>query len=253
MKDFTISIYRRLLDALQAKGYHFKTFRRFLENPDGQFVILRHDIDWRKEHALQFARIQYDAGIVGSYYFRMIPQSFDIAMIREISDMGHEIGYHYEDMDTAKGDPEKAILFFKRNLEKLREIAPIETICMHGSPQSKFDNRDIWKFYDYRNYGIAGEPYFDINFKQVFYLTDTGRMWNGHKVSVRDKVENHFGLSFRHTDQIIECITRDTFPEKVMFNFHPQRWTENKWLWHKEKYCQEMKNIIKSFIIKRKA
>ena len=60
---------------------------------------------------------------------------------------------------------------------------------MHDSPLSKYDNRLLWKYYNYRDYGIIGEPYFDIDFNDVFYLTDTGRRWDGEKVSVRDKVK----------------------------------------------------------------
>ena len=29
---------------------------------------------------------------------------------------------------------------------------------------------------------------FDVDFSQLFYLTDTGRCWDGYKVSVRDKI-----------------------------------------------------------------
>jgi hypothetical protein len=32
-------------------------------------IILRHDVDARKGHSLQFARIQHELGIVGTYYF----------------------------------------------------------------------------------------------------------------------------------------------------------------------------------------
>ena len=55
---------------------------------------------------------------------------------------------------------ELAIEDFERNLEKFREFYPVKTICMHGSPLSKWDNRDLWKRYDYRDYGIIAEPYF---------------------------------------------------------------------------------------------
>ena len=59
----------------------------------------------------------------------------------------------------------------------------------HGSPRSRWDNQKIWQKYDYKKLGIIGEPYFDIDYNQVFYLTDTGRRWDGWKVSVRDKNE----------------------------------------------------------------
>jgi hypothetical protein len=62
---------------------------------------------------------------------------------------------------------------FEENLAKLRRVVPVETICMHGSPVSKHDNRLLWEKYNYRNYGIIGEPYLNIDFQTVTYLTDT--------------------------------------------------------------------------------
>jgi len=78
---------------------------------------------------------------------------------------------------------------FKENLEKLRKLYPVKTICVHGSPLSKWDNRDLWKRYDYRDFGIIAEPYFDIEFSDVLYLTDTGRRWDGNAFNIRDKVK----------------------------------------------------------------
>jgi hypothetical protein len=37
--------------------------------------------------------------------------------------------------------------------------------------------------------GIIGEPYFDVDFSKMLYLTDTGRRWDGGIVSVRDKAQ----------------------------------------------------------------
>ena len=47
---------------------------------------------------------------------------------------------------------------FKVNLAKMREVADIKTICMHGSPLSPYDNKLIWKKYSYKDLGIIGEP-----------------------------------------------------------------------------------------------
>ena len=42
---------------------------------------------------------------------------------------------------------------------------------------------------------LVGEPYYDLNYKDILYLTDTGRCWDGYKYSVRDKVlSNKNGL-----------------------------------------------------------
>ena len=104
----------------------------------------------------------------------MVPKSFDEGVIREIASMGHEIGYHYEDMDFAKGDVDKAYELAKKHLAQLREVDGVKTICMHGSPRSPNDNKEVWKKYDYRELGIIAEPYFELDFSKVLYLTDTG-------------------------------------------------------------------------------
>lgn len=250
MRDFTLAIYRQLLDQLKAADYTFQTFEQFLHNPEKRAIVLRHDVDDRKLHSLEFARIQKEKGIVGTYFFRMVPESFDEDVIRAIHDMGHEIGYHYEDMDFARGNPHEAIQFFEKHLAQLRQVVPVSTICMHGSPRSRYDNKDVWKHYRYQDYGILGEPYFDLDFRKVYYLTDTGRRWNGSAVSVRDKVQNHFDLEFRTTREIIQCIREGHFPDQTMFNFHPQRWTDNPTLWLADKYQQRAKNAVKYWLIK---
>ncbi|MBK7214881.1 MAG: hypothetical protein IPH88_16655 [Bacteroidales bacterium] len=247
--DFTIRQYEQLLDALQGAGYKFQTFSEFLEAPLEKVVILRHDVDARNTHSLAFAKIQAGRKIKGSYYFRMVQGSYDERIIREMESMGHEIGYHYETMDTAKGDVDRAYQEFCNHLETLRKIASIRTICMHGSPRSPFDNKDTWKKYSYRELGIIGEPYFDVDFNEVGYLTDTGRRWNGDKVSVRDKVQGKYQFDFRSTNEIIQNIGK--LPSKMMFTFHPQRWTDKPIIWTQELLMQGLKNQIKRVLLSR--
>ena len=127
-------------------------------------------------------------GIRGTYYFRSVEGRFPEKEIRLIAESGHEIGYHYENLYQCKGNLNTAIASFQENLEQLRRFAPVKTVCMHGSPMSKYDNCDMWKERNYREFGIIGEPYFDVDFNKVMYLTDTGRMWDGDRVSIRDKV-----------------------------------------------------------------
>ncbi len=161
--------------------------------------------------------------------------------------LGHEVGYHYETMDTANGNIDEAWNQFKFHLNELRKITAVTTACMHGSPRSKYDNKEIWKKYDYKSVGLIGEPYYDVDFNKVFYLTDTGRRWDGVKVSVRDKVNTSFTQTYRSTDEIIVALQRSAMPDQIMFNFHPQRWHDNTLLWTKELVLQNAKNTIKRY------
>ncbi len=262
MKDFTIDIYKKLLSSLLELDFQFLTYLDFhlqTSESNKRFITLRHDVDDLKENSLEFAKIQHDLGIKSTYYFRVIPQSFDERIIKEVYEMGHEIGYHYETMDTCRGNVDMAYKEFCVHLDMFRKISPIKTICMHGSPLSKFDNRDIWKKYDYQKLGIIAEPYFDVDFSKTYYLTDTGRRWNGNKVSVRDKAINDDKVSnidfnkrnYYSTNEIITDLKKRDFPEKVMMTFHPQRWSNNNYFWLKELLLQNFKNQIKRIIVKK--
>lgn len=237
--DFTLVKYRELLDALDDCGQ----------------VILRHDVDKRPKNSLAMAYIEREMGWKATYFFRSVPESYDEAVILQIASLGHEIGYHYESLATCKGNVEAAYQDFCRNLERLRALVPVTSIAMHGSPTSRWDSRDLWEHYDYHHLGVVSESYLDTDFSKVFYLTDTGRRWDGYRVSVRDKIpafqeqwEKH-GWVYHNTDAIIQAIRENTFPDRVMINTHPQRWTDNRFQWLKELSTQSVKNLAKRLIV----
>jgi len=145
---------------------------------------------------------------------------------------------------------ELALEDFERNLEKLRKLYPVKTMCMHGSPLSKWDNRDLWKKYDYRKYGIVCEPYFDLDFNKIFYITDAGRSWNNNKVSIRDKVESSFSIPVHSTRDIINLLQSERAPDQIMLNIHPHNWADSYGEWVKIWTWQNMKNIIKRMILR---
>jgi hypothetical protein len=237
--DFTLAKYRELLLALKDYGD----------------VILRHDVDMKPQNSLAVAKIEHELGWEATYYFRAVSESWDKAIILEIASLGHEIGYHYESLTTRNGDMESAYQDFCNNLEKLRDLAPVTSICMHGSPKSKWDSRDLWKHYDYRELGISFEPYLDTDFSKRFYLTDTGRRWDGYKVSVRDKIPKYQdewvqkGWVFHTTDDIINAIRNETLPKCLMITTHPQRWTDHKAEWMAELMTQNLKNVVKKVFV----
>ena len=346
--DFTLELYKYLFEMLQSQRYKIIRFDDSFSCTGyinrSKTTILRHDVDLLPHNALAMAQLEHDLGIRGTYYFRIVPESFDAGIIERIAAMGHEIGYHYEDVDLVVkrqkangrgqrsvggvrigeseyrciGDMEKraeseilkpakqtagrpetwnlepetdnrqpttdlidrAMESFLKNLDTMRNIADIKTICMHGSPMSKYDNRLLWTKYDYRDYGIIGEPYFDVDFSQIAYYTDTGRRWDGDSVSVRDKVvlggrsevrgdrENRStGVSekrrtdnrqpttdnlfpkFRTTHEMIRAIEENRFPRKAMITIHPQRWHDRAVPWVKELVWQRCKNLVKRVVV----
>ncbi|MBQ4395270.1 MAG: hypothetical protein II825_08260 [Paludibacteraceae bacterium] len=278
MKDFTLDIYRELLERLQENGYELIPYSEYCRLKDEKkqmperFVILRHDVDAKPINSLRTAQIEHSLGARATYYFRT-PESgcYDKKgiqagshkgemslpeVIRGIVNLGHEIGYHYEDMSLCGGDYEKAWAHFKSWLDYFRQYYAVETICMHGAPTSKYDSKDLWQKYDYKSLGLIGEPYLDTDFKDVFYLTDTGRCWDGYKVSVRDKIPqyqeewNQRGWTWHGTEELIAAVQAGRLPAHVMITTHPQRWTNDSAAWWRELVLQNMKNIIKKIWIR---
>lgn len=259
--DFTHTTYIKLLNTLQVQGFSFYTFSQYIDQQpltNNRLIILRHDVEARYGNALRMAELQHSMGIRGSYYFRITGRPGNEEVIRKIAALGHEIGYHYDDLSVCRGNHEKAMERFQANLAYLRRFAPVTTITMEGAPLSRYDNREIWKKYDYRSLGILAEPYFDIDFNELFYITDTGRRWDGHLYNVRDKatkerpVTNPAFLKLRYhtTRDIIAAVENNSFPVRSMLNFHPQRWNDQLFPWLKELIWQNLKNQVKRVIVK---
>ena len=249
--DFTFEKYRQLINILKERRYAFYTFKDIVVNNTNlksPHVILRHDVDRLPMRALKLARLEYILKIKSTYFFRSKPISFDEKIIKRIVDWGHEIGYHYENLSHAKGNYEKALNDFEKKLKILRKFYPIKTMCMHGSPMSKWDNRKLWRKNDYKKYGIFAEPYFDLDFNKILYITDASRTWNNDKVNLRDKVKTNYNFSFSTIFDIINLFEKGKLPKKVMINIHPHNWATNAINWYKIFIVQNTKNLIKRFI-----
>jgi hypothetical protein len=190
-----------------------------------KFTIIRHDVDRMPGNSLETARIESELGIKATYYFRATKKVFSPKIMKEIADLGHEIGYHYEVLSDASGDYSKAIKLFEHNLSEFRQICDITTISMHGRPLSKFDNRDLWKVHDFRKFGILGEAYLSVG-KDLNYFSDTGRSW-GTKYSLRDIIPGKTEkFSIETTSELIHLIESKKLDNLYILS-HPERWSSS--------------------------
>ena len=231
MRDFTLEKYKELCLALLDSGYTPLTVYSYLKGQkNNKLVVLRHDIDRKLGNALRMAELEHELGIHSTYYFRF-PYTFKPDIIGKIHDLGHEIGYHYEVLSKAKGDYEKAVELFEQKLSEIRKIVDVKTICMHGSPLSRYDNRDLWKHYNFSDFGIVGEAYLSI--KDVNYFSDTGRSWNW-KNKMRDfMIDNNNDkdlIGVNTTDELIRLIKSERV-KRFYILAHPERWASNKSEW----------------------
>lgn len=230
MRDFTLEAYRNYLQAIKRSYSNILRFDEFFMGgkiPES-FCLIRHDVDRKPSNAFQMAGLEHEAGIRATYYFRAKPHVFNPEIIRNIMKFGHEIGYHYESLSDANGDMSLALKDFKMNLAKFREIAPIQTIAMHGRPFKPFDNRDIWRDPENHrllseNYGILGEVYLDVDYRDIAYITDTGRNWSSTQSNKRDQVSSCIPSDLKNGKALRRYLNADPHP-KLVFQIHPERW-----------------------------
>lgn len=229
--DFTTNKFRELCISI-AENYPTITLAEYfksINNLPKQFIIMRHDVDGKAGPSLRTALIENEYDIRATYYFRTKKDIFVPGIIKQIKNMGHEIGYHYETLSTCKGDYAKAFTLFGEEVNQFRSLASLDTISMHGASLSKYDNRNLWDKYDFKKFGIIGEAYLSIG-KDLNYFTDTGRGWNS-KYNLRDYIPGQVPLHFAETtDELIELIKTKKL-NNLYITLHPDRWTSSGTGW----------------------
>ena len=247
MNDFTYEKYSALCKELISSGYSILTVRDYLSGrPDTGFVVLRHDVDTKPHRSLRMARLEHSMGISSTYYFRHTKEVFDPQIIREVADLGHEIGYHYEVLSTAKGDYARAIELFTEELADFRKITGISTISMHGRPLSPYDNRDLWNVYDFKEHGIIGEAYLSMGAGH-FYFSDTGWRWD-NKYKVRDLMPGNSEFYAKTTDDVITAIREHKVPSLYLL-VHAGNWASGRTEWVASWGENMLVNAVKSVLM----
>ncbi len=232
---FHLSDYKGLIDKLaKIPGRDWLTITeatKSLQANDGLLCnanVMRHDVDRSPENALHMARLEANNNIKATYYFRcnkrgLFPERYVLA----ISELNHEVGYHYECLSRSRGDLKAALESFAENLERFRGIAPCQSVAMHGAPLSPYHNQDLLVGTNLRDYNLVSDAVLSFAKTELVYLTDTGGSWRAPEV-----------LNLR--DRVGVATTKPETPETVSFgqwvaknnqllivSTHPERWAYN--------------------------
>lgn len=227
-RDFTYEMYEALIEKTTECAYSTLPVKEYIsaESLPNRFAVFRHDVDRKPQNALDIARIEAEHGVTATYYFRTVDKTFNPELIQTIASLGHEIGYHYEDLDRADGDIDRAHELFAENLEQLRAVCDIDTVCMHGNPLTPHDNRDIWtEEYDFDEYGLLGEAYLSANFTDLTYFSDTGRTWRDGTLKVKDTTTGPSEKQYQAsgTEELIQLVKSGRLQRPYILS-HPNRW-----------------------------
>jgi len=228
--DFTLQKYTELCQTVCQLDCPVMKVRDFFNagQPRGFLVVLRHDVDRQMNAALQMAILESRFGISSSYYVRKQPSVFIPQAIQQLSALGHEVGYHYEVLAKTKGNVERAIQLFGDDLQSFRELVPVSTISMHGSPLSRWNNLDLWLKHSFEGYDV-GDAVLSLDSQEIFYFTDTGRAWDAERFNIRDTMKSKTPSRKLHTTDDLIVFLQEKHPFPVFVNAHPNRWAAG-WL-----------------------
>ncbi len=228
INKFSTLNYETICKEILRNNYKILTFEEKFQsfsNFKDKFCILRHDVDRFANNSLNIAEIENNLGIKSTYYFRTTKSSFNKRVIEAIKDLGHEIGYHYEDFAISSGNYDKAINRYEENLNKFKQLGiEIKTISMHGSPGRKHSSFKLWDKYNYKVQEVIGDANLDIDFKDIYYLTDTGRNW-ANENNLRDYGEGSLTHLISTNSELVNFIKNNN--KSLILQTHPERWSSN--------------------------
>jgi hypothetical protein len=173
--------YEEVLRNAKNLGYQFIRFdqRKEFESIDGQFCLMRHDIDTSLKCALEMAKIEHSLGVVSTFFFMLRSPAYNLfsryafEVLRDIKAMGHEIALHFDAAHPAV-EENKTVDEVGKELRILSSLveAPISTVSFH-QPSASILKGDLI---------IPGvvNTYHKEQMAGWYYCSDSNRIWKEH-------------------------------------------------------------------------
>ncbi len=214
LQEFTYDEYRVLLDRMRRGRANlcFADFRKPVT--ERRFFLLRHDVDFTPAGALEMAAIEAKMDIRATYYFLLSGRFYNLlsgrfaSAPRQIADLGHEVGLHYDlqMLETVDGQSPRELLHQQADILSRLSGRPVRSIAMHNpslSGADPFRGDDCNDCNDCKKTFI--NAYDDAFTRQIAYFSDSCGAW-------RDQA--HETLTGREED----------IPPRLQLLIHPLLW-----------------------------
>lgn len=274
---FTYESYRRLLETITRNGYAIHGIEAILAAraagtlPDGNYVAIRHDVDYFPDRAKAIAEIEAERRISTTYYIRRRFFDTNLDMVRTIAGLGHQVGYHYEEVDTHQKAPNlqvgrDALGFFIGALLDIDRFGfHIRSICAHGNPMTDVDNRQVVHLlrdpevldhlaftYDRDEIRtkiierLIGDASIDITGRDFdLYIPDTGRF--NPRFNLKDRIDDCAIAGLKNLDDL-DRLLKDSAHRRIYMNMHPDRWSGDPVTWLFDWSLDTVKNLLKAVL-----
>lgn len=175
MLNFTYVAYKHLLSLLKYNYYQISNYENYRYN--GKCVILRHDVDFNLEAALQFAELECKEGIQSTYFILLATPFYNPFhrksrnIIKAIRDMGHDIGLHFDEANYFISNKKELINYVEREIAILSNglDMDIKSVSMHRPSK--------WVLEEDVHFKSVINSYSRIFFNDFKYLSDSRMHW----------------------------------------------------------------------------
>lgn len=208
-----------------------------VNNIIGRYIVLKHDVETDVPRAIELAKIEHKYGHRGSYYVQayLMKDKKNIDFLKQMQQMGHEISYHYDVMDSNKGNLDNAIAEFETNKRIFEENGfSITTVCQHGNPVVErigyTSNRDFFRSQRIQDlYPDIADIMVDYKEKyhtDYTYYSDAGRKFS----AIYDPINNDIvssddkNIKYENLDEVFTAMQK---VDNVILSTHPHRWTKS--------------------------
>lgn len=200
-----------------------------INKPD--WIVVKHDVETDVSKALSLAKIENKYGIRATYYVQSYLLQDNFKKLQEIQELGHEVTYHYDVLDSNNGDFELATREFEETINNFKEYGfNVKTVCPHGNPimnrngwdsnKDFFRRKDITdKFCDILD--IVVHLPSKINYKYT-YISDAGYSW---KIIVNIADNDKFNKGDKEIKNIYSLLEKKN--NSLIISTHPHRWRAN--------------------------
>lgn len=173
--EFTYRAYTDLVQLLHDERYEFCSYHdveKFKKT-----VILRHDVDFTIEKALEMAILENEIGVKSTYFVLLSTDFYNVfskesfEKLEKIMSLGHEIGLHFDEKRYDIKSVEDMSFHVKKETNILGELLnkEIKVISMHRPSKLVLQN-DI-------QFDHLINSYSSFFFKSMKYLSDSRMNW----------------------------------------------------------------------------
>ncbi len=206
-----------------------------------KYFCLKHDVETAVKKAYKISKIESKYGHKGSYYVQayLLKKKSNVKLLKKMQEAGHEISYHYDVLDFAKGDFEKAVLEYEKNVLLFEENGfPVRTVCQHGNPilerKNYTSNRDFFRNGEIeKKFNQHTDVMVNLPKKaktEYAYYSDAGRKFK----FIFDPLFNDVipsddkNIAFENLEKLYESVG----DRNVIVSMHPHRWEKSALVYH---------------------